>query len=112
MELRTQPDGNVLVVTVTGKLDTVTAPQYEQKIREIIDGGNLRIVVDFDQLDYISSAGLRVLLLMSKLLKAKGGKACLANVKGNVRSVFEMSGFTAILDMIDSVPVAVKAVRE
>jgi stage II sporulation protein AA (anti-sigma F factor antagonist) len=109
MELRTRAEGNALVMSITGKLDAVTAPKCEQKIREVIEGGTRRIVVDLEQLDYISSAGLRVLLLMSRLLKEKGGKACLANVGSYVRSVFEMSGFTVVLGMEDSVAAAVKA---
>lgn len=60
-------------------------------------------MVDFDQVDYISSAGLRGLLLMAKLLNAKGGRLCLANVKGNVRSVFDMCGFNTGFKMENSV---------
>lgn len=102
MDIQTQPEGNTLVLALAGKLDAVTTPQFEVKIREVIDGGAQRLVIDLDQLDYISSAGLRGLLLMSKLLKAKGGQACVANIKGNVRSVFEMSAFATILPVRDS----------
>ncbi|MFM1770405.1 MAG: hypothetical protein RJA22_2934 [Verrucomicrobiota bacterium] len=102
MDLQTQPEGNILILSIAGKLDAVTTPQFEQKIRELIDGGTQRILVDLDQLDYISSAGLRGLLLLSKLLKAKGGQAGVANIKGNVRSVFEMSAFATILPVSES----------
>jgi anti-anti-sigma factor len=67
-------------------------------------------VVDFDQLDYISSAGLRGLLLMAKLLNAKGGQSCLANVKGNVRSVFDMCGFCSVFKIENSVAEALAAI--
>lgn len=103
MDLQTRSENNAVVVTISGRLDAVTAPDYEKSIRELIDGGNICIVVDFDQLDYISSAGLRGLLLMAKLLNAKGGRACLANVKGNVRSVFDMCGFNTVFKMENSV---------
>ena len=103
MDLQTRIENNAIVVTISGRLDAVTAPEYEKRIRELIDGGNSYFVVDFEPLDYISSAGLRALLLMAKLLKEKGGKVCFANVKGNVRSVFEMSGFTALFKMENSV---------
>ena len=94
---------------IGGRLDAVTAPDFEKRIRELIDSGNSCFVVDFDQLDYISSAGLRALLLMAKLLKEKGGQECLANVKGNVLSVFEMSGFTGIFKIEESVAAALAA---
>jgi len=109
MDLQTRIENNAIVVTISGRLDAVTAPEYEKRIRELIDSGNNYFVVDFEQLDYISSAGLRALLLMAKLLKEKGGKVCLANVKGNVRSVFDMSGFTTIFKMEDSIATALAA---
>ena len=109
MDLQTRTEGNVIVVTISGRLDAVTAPDYEKKIRQMIDSGNSYFVVDFEQLEYISSAGLRALLLMGKLLKEKDGQVCFANVKGNVRSVFDMSGFSTIFRMEDSTAAAVAA---
>lgn len=109
MDLQTRTEGNVIVVTISGRLDAVTAPDYEKKIRQMIDSGNSYFVVDFEHLEYISSAGLRALLLMGKLLKEKDGQVCFANVKGNVRSVFDMSGFSTIFRMEDSTAAAVAA---
>lgn len=106
MDLQTRIENNAIVATIIGRLDSVTAPEYEKTIRELIDGGNCHFVVDFEKLDYISSAGLRALLLMAKLLKEKNGKVCFANVKGNVRSVFDMSGFTTLFKLENSVPEA------
>lgn len=109
MDLQTKIENNAIVVTIGGRLDAVTAPEYEKSIRTLIESGNSHFVVDFDQLDYISSAGLRALLLMGKLLKEKDGQVCFANVKGNVRSVFDMSGFTALFKMENSVTEALSA---
>ncbi|MDO9104176.1 MAG: STAS domain-containing protein [Methylovulum sp.] len=106
MDLQTRTENNAIVITISGRLDTVTAPEYEKKILELIEGGNNRFVVDFEQLDFISSAGLRVLLLMAKLLKEKNGQVRLVNVKGNVYSVFEMSGFTTLFKMENSIAAA------
>lgn len=108
MELQTQLNGNTLIVAVSGRLDAVTAPAYEAKIRELIDANN-RLVIDFAALEYISSAGLRGLLLTAKLLKAKNGEVCLANADGNVKSVFDMSGFSALFKMADSIEAALAA---
>jgi anti-anti-sigma factor len=109
MDLQTRTENNSIVITISGRLDAVTAPEYEKSIRELIGGGNNFFVVDFEPLDYISSAGLRALLLMAKLLKEKGGKVCFANVKGNVRSVFDMSGFSALFKIENSVAEALLA---
>ena len=112
MDLQTKVENNVIVISISGRLDAVTAPEYEKRIREMIDSGDINFVVDFEQLDYISSAGLRGLLVMSKLLNAKGGRACLANVNGNVRSVFDMCGFNAIFKMENSVAGALAVLAE
>ena len=103
MDLQTRIENNAIVVSISGRLDAVTAPEYEKIIREMIDSGHIYFVVDFEQLDDISSAGLRGLLLMAKLLKEKCGHVCLANVKGNVRSVFDICGLTTLFKMENSV---------
>ena len=109
MDLQTKVEGNAVIITIGGRLDAVTAPEYEKRIREMIDGGNNFFVVDFERLDYISSAGLRALLMMAKLLKEKSGQVCFANVTGNVRSVFDMSGFSGLFKMGNSVNEALAA---
>lgn len=109
MEFQTRSEGKATVVTLTGRLDAVTAPEYEKKVRAMIEGGAIRFVVDFQQLDYISSAGLRGLLVTAKQLKAKGGELRFANVRGTVREVFDMSGFNSIFQMDDSVAASLAA---
>lgn len=109
MDLQTRTENNATIIAISGRLDAVTAPEYEKRIREMIDSGTISFVVDFEQVDYISSAGLRALLLMTKLLNAKDGRVCLANVKGNVRSVFDMCGFCAVFKMENSVAEALAA---
>ena len=83
-----------------------SAPQYEKAINELIAGGEIAFVVDFNGLDYISSAGLRGLLVTAKQLKGKGGQVRFANVKGTVKEVFNISGFGSIFQMDDSVAAA------
>jgi len=109
MEIQVKREVNATVVTITGRLDAVTAPEYEKKVHELIDGGDIRFVVDFESLDYISSAGLRGLLVTAKLLKAKGGQVSFANVKGTVKEVFDISGFGSIFQMDESVAAALAA---
>ncbi|MBL0225130.1 MAG: STAS domain-containing protein [Geobacteraceae bacterium] len=103
MEIQTKKEANATVVTITGRLDAVTAPVYEKAVIELITAGELKLIVDFDSLDYISSAGLRGLLVTAKQLKGKGGQVRCANVKGTVKEVFDISGFGSIFQMDDSV---------
>jgi len=109
MEIQTNKEANVTIVSITGRLDAVTAPEYEKKVRELIDGGDIRFVVDFAHLDYISSAGLRGLLVTAKLLKAKGGQVRFASVVGTVKEVFDISGFGSIFQMDDTVTASLAA---
>lgn len=109
MDLHVQQEDKALVVAVSGKLDTLTAPTYESSALDLINEGATRIVLDMAGLSYISSAGLRSLIVTAKALKAKQGSLLLANVAGNVRDVFEMAGFGAIFTTYDSVQAALEA---
>jgi anti-sigma B factor antagonist len=86
---------NVANLKVEGRLDTITAPELDKKINELDAKG---IVLDFANLEYISSAGLRVLLSThKKFVKLNGMKV--TNVKSEVMEIFEMTGFADILDI-------------
>lgn len=111
MEILSQTQGDITVLIVQGKLDAVTAPAFEQKIRSLVEGGATRLIVDLGSLEYISSAGLRGLLLLNKLVKTRSGRVGLAAVQGNVRSVFEMSGFSSILEVHPTAAAALEAFR-
>lgn len=95
MEIRKILNGNELLVAVEGRLDTTTAPQLEDDVRSSIDGIK-ELVFDFTKLEYISSAGLRVLLAMQKIMN-KQGSMTVRNVNETVMEVFEITGFVDIL---------------
>lgn len=103
MEIQTIKEANATVMTVSGRMDAVTAPQYESMVNQLISGGETAFVIDFSALDYISSAGLRALLVTAKLLKGKGGQIRFSNVTGTVKEVFDISGFGSIFQMDASV---------
>ena len=109
MEIQIEQSGDAWVVSVTGKLDALSAGDYEKAVNQLVADGKTRLVVNFAELSYISSAGLRVLLSTAKQLKPKGGLALFANVHGNVLEVFEMTGFSTILGLHDSVDAALAA---
>lgn len=95
MDIRKTLNGNELLVAVVGRLDTTTAPQLEENVRSSIDGMK-SLVFDFEKLEYISSAGLRVLLAMQKIMN-KQGSMTIRNVNETVMEVFEVTGFVDIL---------------
>ena len=84
-----------LTVTITGRLDTTTAPQLEAEFKQNI-GGVEKLVLDFAALEYLSSAGLRVLLAVQKVMN-KQGEMIIKNVNDTINEIFEVTGFIDIL---------------
>jgi len=101
MEITERRTGEVVTLSLSGKLDTTTAKAFEAKILAQIDSGDRRFIVDLAQLDYISSAGLRVLVLAGKRLGGNG-KIVLCSLKNPVREVFDIVGFSSIFPVYAS----------
>lgn len=95
MTINKQQNGSTLTIAVQGRLDTTTAPDLEKEIKTGLDGVT-ELIMDFEKLDYISSAGLRVLLSAQKLM-SKQGSMKVIHVSELVMEVFEVTGFTDIL---------------
>ena len=95
MTITKNANGNALEVAVEGRLDTMTAPELEASLKESL-GAAETLTLDFSKLDYISSAGLRVLLSAHKTMAGKGGMK-VTNVNEIVREVFDVTGFSDIL---------------
>lgn len=89
--------GGVEVVRLSGRLDSVNAPALEAAILAKVEGGTSRLVLDCADVAYVSSAGLRVFLIVAKKLKAYGGRLALSALRPEVREVFAISGFLQIL---------------
>ena len=97
MNITTRTQGGVTLVAIAGSLDSNTSPAAQQAIDGIVASNAKGIVVDFTALDYISSAGLRVILSTAKRLKGTGGALRLFGLNPAVREVFDISGFSTIL---------------
>lgn len=95
MEIIKKGEGKNLTVEVQGRLDTVTAPELENVFNESLDAVD-DLVIDFSNLEYISSAGLRVLLSTQKKMSSKGSMK-VTNVNDEVMEVFDITGFSSIL---------------
>ena len=104
MPFETSQAGEVQVIRLIGRLDSANSPELERALRELLDAGCTRLLLDFSALDYISSAGLRVVLLAAKALRGTrpAGRLALAGVRGMVREVFEMSGFLTLFPVADT----------
>ena len=95
MTITKNQEGEKLTVFVEGRLDTVTAPQLETELNASITGVK-ELVLDFEKLEYISSAGLRVLLSAQKKMNVQG-KMTVKNVNETISEIFEVTGFSDIL---------------
>ena len=97
MVINKKQDGSALVVALEGRLDTTTAPELEQELKSSLDGIT-DLTLDLTNLDYISSAGLRVLLSAHKTMM-KQGQMKVTNASEIVREVFDVTGFSDILNI-------------
>jgi anti-anti-sigma factor len=99
MDITESIQNSATVLGLAGRLDGLTSGTLEQKVDALVAGGAKRIVFDCGQLLYVSSAGLRVFLSSAKKLKTAGGSAAFAALTPAVREVFELSGFTTMLEI-------------
>ena len=97
MTITKKQDGTNLEIALTGRLDTTTAPELEKELNASLDNADT-LTLDFTDLAYISSAGLRVLLSAHKAMSAKGGMK-VTHANEIVKEVFEVTGFADIIDM-------------
>ena len=107
MNVYEQRRAEMLILQPTGRLDSLTSQDLQSELSQRISGGDTAILLDLKDLDYISSAGLRVLLLAGKELKAKNGQLSLCALKENVREVLEISGFISLFPVHSSVDEAI-----
>ena len=103
MEVEKKQDQEAAVVSVKGRMDAVSSPEFAKEMAVLIAEGNNVLILDLVALDYISSAGLRSILTITKKLKEKGGKLLIARLTGMVKEVFEISGFHSIIPIFESV---------
>ena len=99
MQIKTAVSNNKLVITLSGRLDTITSPQLEEEISHISLDEIEIIILDIKELEYISSAGLRLILKIHKKMSAKGGVLKLINVNEMISEVFYMTGMSDFLDI-------------
>ena len=101
MQFFARTSNDIHIVSIAGSLDSTTSPEAQKSLDAVLAGAK-KVLLDFSELDYISSAGLRVLLGAAKQLRASGGKLGMFGLNQSVREVFEISGFSSILSIYPS----------
>lgn len=102
MRMVTELMGIEAIVSLRGSLETTTAGEARLYLDDVLAAGARRLLIDLQHLAFMSSAGLRVLLVVAKSLEAQGGELRLCNLDSNVREVFEISGFDTLLNVYGS----------
>ncbi len=97
MQISVKNTNEVKVLAFEGRLDTQTSPDAQQQLTRLIEEGGTKILVNLEKLDYISSAGLRILLIVVKQLKTTDGELRICSLNEVVKEVFDISGFDMIL---------------
>jgi len=103
MEIQKKEEGDITLLELIGNLDTNTAPVAEKAVNEAIDLGVMKLLFDLSKTGFVSSAGLRVFLVATKKISAKGGAVKLCAPNEVVKEILEISGFTTIIDVRSSV---------
>lgn len=99
MEIRS---GDTLVIEINGRIDSNTAASFEKQLLGSIEGGEADLLVDFRDVDFVSSAGLRVMLMAAKRVKAAKGRLIICGLSDSITRVFEVSGFLSIFTIYPS----------
>ena len=107
MEIITQDFKRVAVMSVTGRVDSATAPELESQLRALVDAGKAHIVLDLKNVEYMSSAGLRAMVAILKAVKRVNGDLRLANPSARVEEVLHLAGLISIFTMFPTQEAAV-----
>lgn len=109
MNIQEAKKGNVNVLGVEGRLDSVTSQDFENRLCKLIGAGEVFIALDCSKLDYVSSAGLRAILSTAKRAKQAKGKLTLGSPSQQVNEILDIAGFASILPIFKTIDEAVNA---
>ncbi len=109
MDITENKTDKCTVIGIDGRLDTTNYPVLEKKLMEMIDTGQVRLLVNLAKMDYVSSSGLRILLMALKRITVAKGKFAICSLQENIKEIFEISGFTNIFEIYDNEEAGLKA---
>ena len=107
MEVETTDYKRCSLVTVSGRVDSNTAPAFEEALKEAIEGGQHNLVLDLNDVDFMSSAGLRAMVSALKACKGGGGRLVVADPSPRVAEVMQLAGLISLFTVFDDVTAAV-----
>ena len=110
MEINAERDGGTLIAKAGGRVDGTNASEFQDALKDVITPDDKAVILDFEGLSYISSAGLRVILLTAKDMRTANVRFVVCSLSQSVRDVFTISGFDQIIDIHDSQQAALTAV--
>ncbi len=102
LKIESKDNGAITEVLFSGNMDTNTAPGAQDELNALIDAGKTQLVINFEELNFISSAGLRILLATAKRLKRESGGMAICHLNETVQEVFDISGFISIFNVFGS----------
>ena len=108
MEIDSREENGILIIAIEGRLDAATAPVAEGEINKALQGEQNRLLFNLSALEYLSSGGLRVILSSAKEIRRREGKVALAALNQYVYEIFEVSGFTSMIPIKDSLEEGLK----
>jgi anti-anti-sigma factor len=111
MKIVHQEKDGVICLQIEGRLDAESAQEAEATVRDVLKQGSRRMLFDLSQMEYISSAGLRVILMAVKELRNKQGKVVLCGLTPYVKEIFDVSNFSSIIPITDSVEAGLQQMR-
>ena len=112
MDIQTSTQNDVTIIKLSGSLDGNTVNDAQEKILPLVSASNISLVLDLKECGYISSAGLRLLLMAAKQLSAQNGILVLSGLSDDIKDVMEMTGFNNFFKTFGTVAAAVEAVRK
>jgi anti-sigma B factor antagonist/stage II sporulation protein AA (anti-sigma F factor antagonist) len=108
MEITHRMENEILMIAIKGRLDAATAPIADETIKETLEENTNRLLFDLSALEYLSSGGLRVILGAAKEIRRREGKVALAGLNQYVYEIFDVSGFTAMIPIKETVEEGLK----
>ncbi len=111
MQITTTNEAGASVIRVEGSMDAISVAEFDAEWKKVIEEGSTRVVVEMGGLEYISSAGLRGILMLAKTTKMKGVALAFAGMRDMVSDMFKLSGFLTILSVHPDVPSALAALK-
>lgn len=111
MEIGARRDGDILILLPVGRIDNDTSPKFQARLLESLTSPGAAVLVDFSGVDYISSAGLRALMMGSRQAKAAKGRLAVATLGPVVKEIFEISRFSLVVQVFDTLAEALAALR-